>query len=80
MKRADRQLTPNPHKQTHASALTYEIVVVDDGSTDGTCAVVKGYSRRWGSERVRLLRLGRNRGKGGALREVCGWVGGFGLL
>ena len=44
--------------------------MVDDGSSDGTCNVVKGYSRRWGSERVRLLRLGRNRGKGGALREV----------
>jgi cellulose synthase/poly-beta-1,6-N-acetylglucosamine synthase-like glycosyltransferase len=62
-----------PHHSHHAlRALTYEIIVVDDGSKDKTCDVVRAYSRQWGSERVRLLKLRRNRGKGGALREVGG--------
>jgi dolichyl-phosphate beta-glucosyltransferase len=44
----------------------YEIIVVDDGSTDATCAVVEAVSRDHPS--VRVLSLGRNRGKGAAVR------------
>lgn len=36
-----------------------QIVVIDDGSTDGTTAVVKDYP-------VELIKLDRNRGKGSA--------------
>ena len=50
---------------------SYEIIVVDDGSRDGTCGVVLKYSKRYGTDKVRLLRLHRNHGKGGAVRKGC---------
>lgn len=43
-----------------------EIIVVDDGSRDGTAAVVTEFSRV--HDRVRLISLPRNRGKGHAVR------------
>lgn len=47
---------------------TYEIIVVDDGSTDKTSQIALGYSDRYTTEKIRLLRLEKNRGKGGAVR------------
>lgn len=46
--------------------LRYEIVVVDDGSRDATCAVVEQAMTR--VPHVRLLRQTPNRGKGAAVR------------
>ena len=45
----------------------YEIIVVSDGSKDGTEKVTLGYSEKFGTDKVRLLKLARNRGKGGAV-------------
>lgn len=52
------------------SNFKYEIIVVSDGSTDGTVKVATEYCKKLGSERFRVLDLETNRGKGGAVRLV----------
>ncbi len=43
------------------------MIVVDDGSTDDTAAVVRSHASDW--PQLRLLQLDRNRGKGAATRR-----------
>jgi len=50
-----------------AQPLNYEIVVVDDGSKDNTCAVVLAHAARMPN--LRLVRQMPNRGKGAAVRR-----------
>jgi len=47
---------------------SYEIIVVDDGSKDSTSSVVEEFSKRTGDDKIKLLKLKKNRGKGGAVR------------
>jgi len=51
-----------PAIQAHLAGKRFEIIVVNDGSRDGTAAVAKSFSG------VRLIDLQPNRGKGGAVK------------
>uniref|UniRef100_A0A1B6E2H3 Dolichyl-phosphate beta-glucosyltransferase n=1 Tax=Clastoptera arizonana TaxID=38151 RepID=A0A1B6E2H3_9HEMI len=46
----------------------YEVIVVSDGSRDGTVKVANNYMRKYGANQCRVLNLLPNRGKGGAVR------------
>ena len=52
--------------RVHAVDVSKQIIVVDDGSTDGTRDVLESLQERY--ENMRILLQPRNRGKGAALR------------
>ncbi|XP_036913571.1 dolichyl-phosphate beta-glucosyltransferase isoform X3 [Sturnira hondurensis] len=55
-------------RQRRDPTFTYEVIVVDDGSKDQTSKVAFEYCRRLGSDKVRVITLVKNRGKGGAVK------------
>lgn len=50
------------------SSFNYEIIIVDDGSKDKTSEVGLQYVKKHDSNKIRVLTLQKNRGKGGAVR------------
>ena len=54
------------HGRVLATGLADEVVIVDDGSTDGTREILKGLES---PPQTRVILQPRNRGKGAALRE-----------
>lgn len=47
-----------------------QVVIVDDGSRDGTKRVAFDFVKKYGVDNVRVILLGRNHGKGEAIRKV----------
>jgi len=56
-------------RQSKNPSFTYELIVVDDGSKDTTSQIALQYSKKETTERVRVLTLSKNRGKGGAVKR-----------
>lgn len=50
------------------SSFKYEIIIVSDGSRDKTVEVSEKYCLKLGTDKIRVLDLETNRGKGGAVR------------
>lgn len=55
-------------RKCSSPSFTYEIIIVDDGSKDATTETAIIYVEKYGSDKVRVLKASRNRGKGGAVR------------
>ncbi|KAM6178904.1 dolichyl-phosphate beta-glucosyltransferase [Rhynchocyon petersi] len=64
----DEALNYLEKRQKQDTTFTYEVIVVDDGSKDKTSQVAFQYCQKYGSDKVRVITLVKNRGKGGAIR------------
>lgn len=62
-----RELVEGISRVIEGMGKSYEVILVDDGSTDGSWAVIE--QLRKANERVKGIRLGRNYGKSPALNE-----------
>lgn len=62
-------LTALQERNANDPTFTYEVIVVDDGSSDATCATVLDFVKGYSAENVRLLKMPYNVGKGGAVQQ-----------
>lgn len=65
----DETLNYLQQRASKEKSFSYEVVIVDDGSADGTKRVAFDFVRRYTVENVRVILLGRNHGKGEAIRK-----------
>jgi len=52
------------------NARTYEVLIVDDGSSDGTAAMAINLAHNYPDSEIRVAKLEKNLGKGGAVRHA----------
>ncbi|KAK8677265.1 hypothetical protein V6N13_142813 [Hibiscus sabdariffa] len=50
-------------------SFSYEVLIIDDGSRDGTKRVAFDFVKKYGVNNVRVILLGKNHGKGEAIRK-----------
>lgn len=50
-------------------SFSYEVIIVDDGSSDGTKRVAFDFVRKYKVDNFRVILLGKNQGKGEAIRK-----------
>jgi dolichyl-phosphate beta-glucosyltransferase len=68
-------------RQADDREFTWELVIVDDGSRDKTVEVVQEkYVKKFGTDLIRVNKLKKNVGKGGAVRRVSPDTRVLGLL
>lgn len=65
----DEALNYLQHRSGSDESFTYEVLIVDDGSKDRTSKIAFNYVRKFKIDNVRVLLLGRNHGKGEAIRK-----------
>lgn len=53
----------------NSNKFTYEVIIVDDGSSDQTTKCALEYRDKYGGDKIIVKTLSKNRGKGGAVRE-----------
>ncbi|KAK6643075.1 hypothetical protein RUM43_004578 [Polyplax serrata] len=63
----DECLTYLENQVSASSNFSYEVIIVSDGSRDNTVKIGLKYVEQYGSDKVRVLELEKNRGKGGAV-------------
>lgn len=64
----DEALEYLEERKKKLKSFTYEVIVVNDGSKDKTTQTAQSYCNKYGSDKIRVLTLAKNRGKGGAIR------------
>jgi dolichyl-phosphate beta-glucosyltransferase len=68
------------HLTSLPSKRTFEILIVDDGSTDGTSATALQLAAKYSECDIRVVTLEKNVGKGGAVRHGMLYASGRRLL
>ncbi|KAJ7981411.1 dolichyl-phosphate beta-glucosyltransferase-like [Quillaja saponaria] len=65
----EETMTYLQHRVAKDPSFSYEVIIIDDGSADGTKRVAFDFVKKYTVDNVRVILLGRNHGKGEAIRK-----------